>query len=142
MKNFPLMLIGGICLIIASLLAYLAFRQGGISLYMMPDQIMVAHTKGEINPEQRLKVGGVVVPNSVQIDDKTAILTFKIEHNNVQIPAQFDGLAPALFEEGSETILEGWWRNGIFVTDRILAKHDEDYTLPERHKQAGEATSP
>ncbi len=137
MKKFPLILIGAICITIAALLAFLGFRQGGISLYMMPDQIITGQMNGEINPQQRLKVGGVVVPDSVHVDDTTALLTFKIEHNNVQIPAKFDGLAPALFEEGSETILEGWWRDGVFVTDRILAKHDEDYTMPDRHKEAG-----
>lgn len=137
MKKFPLILIGAICIVIAAMLAFLGFRQGGISLYMMPDQIMAQHEAGEINPEQRLKVGGVVVPGSVKVDDVTAVLTFKIEHKDVEIPARFDGLAPALFEEGSETILEGWWREDIFVVDRILAKHDEDYTMPERHKEAG-----
>ncbi len=140
MKKFPLIFMGAVCITIAALLAFLAFRQGGISLYMMPNQIMAAHESGQINPDQRLKAGGVVVPGSVKVDDQTAMLTFKIEHEGVQIPAKFDGLAPALFEEGSETILEGWWRGDIFVVDRILAKHDEDYTMPERHKEAGSAS--
>ncbi len=134
MKKFPLILIGAVCLSIAAILVFLALGKGSLSLYMMPDQIMSQN----VNPNQRLKVGGVVVPGSVKVDEQTALMTFEIEHKNVKMPAQFDGLAPALFEEGSETILEGWWRDDVFVTDRILAKHDEDYTMPERHKQAGE----
>ncbi|MFV0431358.1 MAG: cytochrome c maturation protein CcmE [Alphaproteobacteria bacterium] len=131
MKRFPLMIIGVICIVIAAILVYMGLRQGGVALYMMPDQIM----SGDVNPHQRIKAGGIVVPGSVKVDPDTALMHFEIEHQGMKMPAEFNGLAPALFQEGSETILEGWYRDGVFKAERILAKHDEDYTLPERHKQ-------
>lgn len=131
MKKFPLLMIGVICIAIAAILVFMGVRQGGVALYMMPDKIVA----GDINPNQRIKAGGIVVPGSVKVDENTALMHFEIEHGGIIIPAEFNGLAPALFEEGKETILEGWYRDGVFKTERILAKHDEDYTLPEKHKQ-------
>ncbi len=132
MKKFPLLIIGAICLTIAGIMMYIGIRSGGLSTYKMPDQI-VGH---DINPNQRLRAGGMLVKGSVSSPDPDGFIRFRIEHEGVQMPAKFKGIPPALFTEGKETILEGWYRDGVFITDKILAKHDEDYTLPERHKTA------
>ncbi len=132
MKKFPLLIIGAICLIIAGIMMYVGVSSGGLSTYKMPDQI-VGH---DINPNQRLRAGGILVEGSVKTPDQDGFIYFSIEHGGIEMPAKFKGIPPALFTEGKETILEGWYRDNVFVTDKILAKHDEDYTLPERHKTA------
>ena len=41
---------------------------------------------------------------------------------------KFDGVLPDLFREGQGIIAEGHFvPDGVFVADRVLAKHDETY---------------
>ncbi len=134
MKKFPLLIVGAICLIIAAIMMFLGVRSGGLSVYKMPNQIVGQ----DINPNQRLRVGGLLVEGSVTKPDSDGFIYFTIAHENIEMPAKFKGIPPALFTEGKETIVDGWYRDNIFVADKILAKHDEDYTLPDRHKQASE----
>ena len=47
---------------------------------------------------------------------------------------------PDLFTEGQGTIAKGWWRDGRFEADDLLAKHDETYMpreVADSLKQAG-----
>jgi len=47
------------------------------------------------------------------------------------VPVTFAGLAPDLFREGSWVVAEGHMRDGNFVADNLLAKHDENYVPRE-----------
>jgi len=42
------------------------------------------------------------------------------------------GVLPDLFREGQGVVAHGrMGDNGVFIADKILAKHDEDYMSPE-----------
>jgi cytochrome c-type biogenesis protein CcmE len=47
------------------------------------------------------------------------------------VPVRFSGIVPDLFAEGSGAVADGRFVRGVFVADRILAKHDERYMPPE-----------
>jgi len=50
----------------------------------------------------------------------------------------YRGIVPDLFREGSGVVAEGTMRQGMFVADTILAKHDERYMPPQLGNQAAE----
>ena len=52
--------------------------------------------------------------------------------------AAYRGIVPDLFREDSGVVAEGQMRQGTFVADTILAKHDERYMPPELGNQAAE----
>jgi len=48
------------------------------------------------------------------------------------VPVRYSGVVPDLFRENQGVVAHGkLGRDGIFVADEILAKHDENYMPPE-----------
>ena len=48
------------------------------------------------------------------------------------MPVRFRGIVPSLFTEGSGVVAEGKLaKDGTFVADNLLAKHDEKYVPRE-----------
>ena len=48
------------------------------------------------------------------------------------VPVRYSGVVPDLFRENHGVVAHGnLGRDGIFVADEILAKHDENYMPPE-----------
>ncbi|NKB62806.1 MAG: hypothetical protein GKR95_12035 [Gammaproteobacteria bacterium] len=43
----------------------------------------------------------------------------------------YTGILPDLFREGQGIVATGSMKNGIFIADQVLAKHDETYMPPE-----------
>jgi cytochrome c-type biogenesis protein CcmE len=43
----------------------------------------------------------------------------------------YRGILPDLFREGQGVVVEGRMREGVFIADTVLAKHDENYMPPE-----------
>ncbi len=132
MKKYTLLIIGAICILLSLALIMFAAKQGTMSLYIMPDQLLIK----EISPKQKIKLGGMLVEGSISDPDENGTFSFKLSHNDKEVTARFTGLPPALFVEGKETIVEGWYKDGIVEVETILAKHDADYEMPERHKNA------
>lgn len=74
------------------------------------------------------RLGGVVQKGSLhrhELDYK-----FLVEDDVADVMVQFHGVPPALFREGQGVIVEGRLRGKVFVADRVLAKHDENYKPP------------
>ena len=54
----------------------------------------------------------------------------------------YTGVLPDLFEEGQGVVAEGYYRDGRFEAEEILAKHDENYMpreVAESLKESGYA---
>jgi cytochrome c-type biogenesis protein CcmE len=64
-------------------------------------------------------------------------------------PVEYTGILPDLFREGQSVVAVGRLRDGVFVADEVLAKHDENYMPAEvadaiaraKTKQAAEAAA-
>ena len=83
-----------------------------------------------IKPEQRLRIGGLVVEGSVKnVADANIRFTVTDLANSVQV--NFRGILPDLFREGQGIVAEGHFRNGVFQATDVLAKHDETYIPAE-----------
>ena len=84
----------------------------------------------DINYEKKIRVGGMVKKDTLNIDDNE--IKFIITDFKNEIKVSFKGTIPNLFAEGKGVVAEGKLKDKkFFIADRILAKHDENYMPPE-----------
>ncbi|MES2903044.1 MAG: cytochrome c maturation protein CcmE [Pseudomonadota bacterium] len=84
-----------------------------------------------------IRLGGMVENGSLNRADGTSV-TFVVADGAAKVPVMYRGILPDLFREGSGMVAEGRMREGIFVADMILAKHDERYMPPQMGNQSAE----
>ena len=82
-------------------------------------------TNIEISKNERIKLGGFVVENSISKDAGFTIFT--ITDGNKDIEIVFDGFVPDLFQENMGVILDGVFEDDAFFADDMLVKHDNEY---------------
>ena len=82
----------------------------------------------EIHQNKRIKVGGMVLENSV-VRDKTKIF-FTVTDYQGSVNVEFDGIVPDLFKEGSGVVVLGYLNDKTIFAEEVLAKHDENYMPP------------
>jgi len=99
-----------------------------INLFYSPSQIIA----GEAPQQRSIRVGGLVVPGSVQREPNSLQVSFTLTDTAQQIQVQYTGILPDLFREGQGIIARGRLIDGSIVqADEVLAKHDENYMPPE-----------
>ena len=106
-------------LLLTSITLLLAFRSG-IEFYKSPTQLL------ELKDDKvRLRVGGLVVRNSVQRSGVDNL--FVITDGTNEVKVQYTGVLPDLFAEGRGVIVRGKLKDNVFIASQVLAKHDEKY---------------
>lgn len=113
--------VGGALLAGATALATVAFRDSMV--FFKPPAELVAEAP---SPDQRLRVGGMVVEGTV-VRGQGETVRFTVTDYAADIEVAFTGVLPDLFREGQGIVAEGYLRDGVFVADEVLAKHDEKY---------------
>ena len=106
-------------LIVTTITLLIAFRSG-IEFYKSPTQLLELK-----NDTVRLRVGGLVVRNSVQRSGVDNL--FVITDGTNEVKVQYTGVLPDLFAEGRGVIVRGKLKNNVFIASQVLAKHDEKY---------------
>lgn len=89
--------------------------------------------------DRRIRVGGLVEEGSVE-RGQGAKVHFRVTDLAQSVPVVYVGILPDLFREGQGVVAQGRLRDGVFVADEVLARHDETYMPPEvaeSLKQAG-----
>ena len=106
-------------LLVTTITLLIAFRSG-IEFYKSPSQLL------ELKDDTvRLRVGGLVVRNSVQRSGVDNL--FVITDGTNEVKVQYAGVLPDLFAEGRGVIVRGKLKNNVFIASQVLAKHDEKY---------------
>ena len=82
-------------------------------------------TNIEISKNERIKLGGFVVEDS--ISKNAGFTIFTITDGNKDIEIVFDGFIPDLFQENMGVILDGVFEDDAFFADDMLVKHDNEY---------------
>jgi len=84
----------------------------------------------DINYNKKMRVGGMVKKNTLNINDQE--IRFIITDFKNEVEVSFKGTIPNLFAEGKGVVAEGKLQDKkFFIAERILAKHDENYMPPE-----------
>ena len=108
---------------------FLTAFEDSVVFFFSPTEIA---EKSPIDPDQRLRVGGLVVEGSVTKLDDGQTIAFVVTDMAETVPVSYRGILPDLFREGQGVVAEGHMSSeGTFVASEVLAKHDENYMPPE-----------
>jgi len=113
-----------------SIAAYLALQSFNENLmyFYSPSDIKA----GKAPTNHLFRVGGLVEKNSMIRQEDSLMLEFRVTDQAETIGVQYTGILPDLFREGQGIIARGKLnKNGLFVAEEVLAKHDENYMPPE-----------
>lgn len=114
-------------LMVTTFLIMYALRQN-ISLFYTPTQLV----KGEATGKKSIRLGGMVVKNSIVRAPNDLTVAFKLTDFNQTISVTYRGILPDLFREGQGIVATGEATDlQHFKATEILAKHDADYMPPE-----------
>ncbi len=81
--------------------------------------------------DRRVRLGGLVAPESVRFDDLDLQLTFDVTDGLATYPVRHVGSPPELFRENAGVVIEGRFSENEFVSDNLLIKHSEVYEAPK-----------
>lgn len=87
--------------------------------------------------DSRIRFGGLVVPGSVDRTPGEIEVEFVLADCDHAVPVAFSGILPDLFREGQGIVASGFYREGVFQAEEVLAKHDENYMPPELAQALG-----
>ncbi|MBC6428444.1 MAG: cytochrome c maturation protein CcmE [Cellvibrionales bacterium] len=115
-----------------------ALRQN-INLFFTPSQIVA----GVVPLNQRLRVGGLVVPGSVERAPDSLAVVFLVTDTAATVPVTFEGILPDLFRPGQGVVAVGRLdAQGTVRAEQVLARHDENYQPPEVQRAIEQARPP
>ena len=135
----PIILV--VCLaLVGGALWFIKGGMGGLSdnlvYYMSPTQLMEV---GEEATEATVRLGGQVEPGTVNFDIDDNVLTFVLTDGDQEIPVNCTGAPPQMFREGIGVVVEGQLHaDGVFHTDRVMVKHNNEYRAPEEGERASD----
>ena len=80
--------------------------------------------------KKKIRVGGMVKKDSLKLNNEKVMFIITDYKNEINVI--FAGSIPNLFQEEKGVVAEGILQDSnLFVADKILAKHDENYMPPE-----------
>ena len=95
----------------------------GLYFFLSPSEI------GEAHQDKKFRLGGLVKSGSIAHDNGD--VRFAVTDGNDEVTVHFRGLLPDLFREEQGVVVLGRLKNGVFIAEEVLAKHDENYMPPE-----------
>ena len=106
-----------------------------IILKLLEDDVIYFKSPTEINQSsenitKKSRVGGMVKKDSIILNNEKILFIITDFKNEINVI--FAGTVPNLFQEEKGVVAEGVLQdNNLFIADKILAKHDENYMPPE-----------
>jgi cytochrome c-type biogenesis protein CcmE len=119
---------------IATALVAIALQRNVAYLYT-PVEVL----RGEAGEHARFRLGGMVEKGSFQRAPGSMEAHFRVTDGDAQLPVMYDKILPDLFREGQAVVVTGTMRDGVFVAENVLAKHDETYMPKEVADKMGAA---
>lgn len=133
-QRLVLLVVALVVLVAAALLAAWALRNQA-SYFYVPAEIVADPP----DPDRAVRLGGMVERGSLRTEADGVTIAFVVGDGKARVPVRFKGIVPSLFVEGSGVVAEGkLGRDGAFVADNLLAKHDENYVPREMRDMTGE----
>ena len=119
---------------IATTLVVFALQRNVAYLYT-PAEVL----RGETGERARFRLGGMVEKGSFQRTPGSLEVHFKVTDGDALLPVVYNRILPDLFREGQAVVATGTMKNGVFVAEDVLAKHDENYMPKEVADKMGMA---
>ncbi len=122
-KRRAILIAAGLALIGVSAGLTLSAFQSSITFFMSPTDVLNNMPK----PGARFRLGGLVEAGSYHRGPGTSS-TFRLTDGSKSLAVSYSDIPPDLFKEGQGAIAEGYLSpDGVFLADKVLAKHDEKY---------------
>ena len=126
-QRLSLALVALVALIGAALLAASALREEA-SYFYTPATL----AKAKIESGKAIRLGGMVQNGSIKRAADGVSVSFMVQDRDATQRVIYRGITPDLFVEGSGVVADGrLGKDGIFVAESLLAKHDENYVPRE-----------
>ena len=126
-RRMMLVLLGTLTLGAAAALVLSAFEDSVVFFYSPTDL-----AEKNPPPDRRLRIGGIVVEDSVARQADGLTVRFRVTDLNKTVQVAYTGILPDLFREGQGVVAEGRLdAGGVFRAEEVLAKHDETHMPPE-----------
>ncbi|MFC0444314.1 cytochrome c maturation protein CcmE [Pseudidiomarina halophila] len=109
-----------------------------IDLFYTPTEVVEGKGKDAVKPAvgQRLRIGGMVVEDSVKRNQETLEVEFLVTDIGPEVKILYTGILPDLFREGQGIVAQGVMiEPTVMKATEVLAKHDEEYMPPELAEQ-------
>lgn len=87
--------------------------------------------RGDAGDHARFRLGGMVEKESFRRASGSMDSHFRVTDGDAQLAVVYTGILPDLFREGQAVVATGSMRDGVFVAENVLAKHDETYMPKE-----------
>lgn len=126
-----LLLLLGAAALTTSLVA-MALQRNVAYLYT-PSEVLA----GETGERARFRLGGMVEKGSFLREPGSLEASFRVTDGDAQLLVVYDRILPDLFREGQAVVAIGAMRDGVFVADDVLARHDETYMPRELAEKMG-----
>ena len=121
--------IGAIAVLLGAF-GYLAY--GGVEenlVYFLTPSELVA--KGDKAIDRPVRLGGQVVPGSVQWNADKLDLRFRVTDGTKEVLVHSTGAPPQMFRAGIGVVVEGRHdRSGVFKSHSLMVKHSNEYRAP------------
>ncbi len=90
-------------------LSYVAYS---LFIHSGADYLTVSELKSQVDslPDQQVRVGGKVVPGSINWDDKAKVMRFVLADDKESLAIVYEGIVPDDFKPGADLIVEGRYR--------------------------------
>jgi cytochrome c-type biogenesis protein CcmE len=124
----------GAILVAAGALAWIAMGNMGENLvyYWKPSEMLA---QGDKAYGATIRLGGVVVPGSVQWNTEHTALSFQVADTHdpaaAKVTVRATETPPQMFREGIGVVVEGTFQqNQEFKTNRLMVNHSNEYRAP------------
>ncbi len=130
----PLLALGALA-VAGAALAFIALGNLGDNLvYYWTPSDMLAQGSNAYGPTIRL--GGVVVSNTIEWNPGHSALTFKVadspEATAKQVMVSCEQVPPQMFREGIGVVVEGTYdSSAVFKSTRLMVNHSNEYRPPK-----------
>ena len=120
-------------------LVVLALQRNVAYLYTPSEVLGGAAGESVASGQARFRLGGMVAEGSFERPSGSLESRFLVSDGDAALPVLYTGLLPDLFRENQAVVATGRMRDGVFMAEEVLAKHDETYMPKELADKMGVA---
>ena len=107
-----------------------------LTLRMFSENMMffveITDVKAGNFPEDRnFRIGGLIEEGSMYREEGSLDITFSVTDLSCNLDVMYTGVLPDMVVEGKGIVAHGRMDGEMFIANKVLAKHDENYVSPE-----------
>ena len=83
----------------------------------------ISELASELNDIQKVKVGGYIKPNSIEVSENDQLeVSFFVYQNDDSVKVYYYGIRPDLFKDDAEVVVSGSYNNNLISATELQTK--------------------